>query len=299
MAEATSSSSEMDVEKAKNGSEDENIERGRQESVDTFNDDDVSSAFSESRHIEGPASLRSQSSTGLSRTTSRRLEQVNTTATNVLSTIRSRVPQRQFTHALVHEKTRPDVIVDFDGPDDPYRPINWLFKKKVITTLLYGLTTMTATFASAVFSTTIRQISQEFHVGEEVSNLGTSLFLFGLGLGPLVWAPLSELYGRKPAVLIPTFIAAIFAFGCGAGKDIQTIMICRFFQGFFGSAPVTNTGGVLGDIWSAEQRGTAIVGYVFEGRKPSLCLIHRCRHRQSRLPSSALPDIRDVSLPLI
>lgn len=35
----------------------------------------------------------------------------------------------------------------------------------------------------------------------------------------------------------------------------------RFFTGLFGSAPVTNTGGVLGDIWSAEQRGLAIVGY--------------------------------------
>jgi len=72
---------------------------------------------------------------------------------------------------------------------------------------------------------------------------------------------LSEIYGRKPAVLIPTFIAAMFAFGCGAAKDVQTVMICRFFQGLFGSAPVTNTGGVLGDIWSAEQRGTAIAGY--------------------------------------
>lgn len=38
-------------------------------------------------------------------------------------------------------------------------------------------------------------------------------------------------------------------------------MITRFFAGFFGSAPVTNTGGVLGDIWTAEERGAAIVGY--------------------------------------
>lgn len=39
------------------------------------------------------------------------------------------------------------------------------------------------------------------------------------------------------------------------------MMITRFFAGFFGSAPVTNTGGVLGDIWTAEERGAAIVGY--------------------------------------
>lgn len=81
------------------------------------------------------------------------------------------------------------------------------------------------------------------------------------GLGPLVWAPLSEVYGRKPAVLAPYFIAAIFSFGTATAKDLQTIMITRFFAGFFGSAPVTNTGGVLGDIWTAEERGAAIVGY--------------------------------------
>ena len=40
-------------------------------------------------------------------------------------------------------------------------------------------------------------------------------------------------------------------------------MLTRFFAGLFGSAPVTNTGGVLGDIWNPQQRGTAIVGYAF------------------------------------
>ena len=262
MAEPTSSASspsDMDIEKARQDLEKEDVDRTRH-SDEIANDDNTSSIFSES-HMEGPPSLREPSSTSLAQTTSRRLETVNTSASNVLSTIRSRAPRRQFTHPLTIEKTRPDVIVDFDGPDDPYRPLNWPFRKKAITTLLYGLTTMSATFASSVFSVTVRQISEDFHVGEEVGNLGTALFLFGLGLGPLIWAPLSELYGRKPAVLTPTFVAGIFAFGCGAGKDIQTVMICRFFQGLFGSAPVTNTGGVLGDIWSPEQRGAAIVGY--------------------------------------
>lgn len=70
-------------------------------------------------------------------------------------------------------------------------------------------------------------------------------------------------YGRKPAVLIPYFIAICFSFGTAAGKDIQTILITRFFAGLFASAPVTNTGGVLGDIWSPRDRGTAIVFYAF------------------------------------
>lgn len=65
-------------------------------------------------------------------------------AQNALSTIRSREPGQtaRFTHPLSHTKTTEDVIVDFDGPDDPYRPMNWGFMKKAVTTVLYGLTTM-------------------------------------------------------------------------------------------------------------------------------------------------------------
>lgn len=113
------------------------------------------------------------------------------------------------------------------------------------------------------YSPAINQISEQFHVGTEVSLLGLSVLLCGFGLGPLIWAPLSEIFGRKPAVLIPYFLAAVFSFGTATAKDIQTIIITRFFAGFFGAAPVTNTGGVLGDIWSPQERGTAIVGYAF------------------------------------
>lgn len=180
---------------------------------------------------------------------------------SALSTVRSRRPVPPLSHPLTYTKTGPDVIVEFDGPDDPYNPLNWPFKKKVITTVLYGFTTMGSTWASSVYSPAIGQISEQFHVGTEVSLLGLSFLLFGFGVGPLLWAPLSEVYGRKPAVLAPYFIAAIFSFGTATAKDIQTVLITRFFAGLFGSAPVTNTGGVLGDIWPPETRGIAIVGY--------------------------------------
>ncbi|MCJ1310303.1 hypothetical protein MMC25_003965 [Agyrium rufum] len=169
----------------------------------------------------------------------------------------------QFSHPLSHAKTSEDFLVDFDGPDDPYQPLNWPLRKKLLTTLLYGFTTMGSTFASSSYSPAIDIVAEQYHVSTEVSTLGLSFLLLGFGLGPCCWGPLSEVYGRKYAVLLPYFIAGIMSFGTGAGKDIQTILITRFFTGFFGSAPVTNTGGVLSDIWDAKQRGTAIVLYAF------------------------------------
>jgi len=65
-------------------------------------------------------------------------------AQSIVSRIRSREPGQtaRFSHPLTREKTSSDSLVTFDGDDDPYRPMNWNFKKKVVTTVLYGLTTM-------------------------------------------------------------------------------------------------------------------------------------------------------------
>lgn len=118
-----------------------------------------------------------------------------------------------------------------------------------------------ATWASSVYSPAVGKVAEEFHVGQEVATLGVSLLLFGFATGPLVFAPLSELFGRKLAILSPVFIAAIFSIATAVAKDIQTVMISRFFTGFFSAAPITSTGGVMGDIWPPRVRAAAIVCY--------------------------------------
>jgi hypothetical protein len=137
---------------------------------------------------EGPDRSAPRLSRSESRGQAPILQRVETT----LSTIRSRKPVPPFRHPLAQVPTTKDVIVDFNGPDDPYRPLNWTFKKKVVTTLLYGLTTMGTTWASSVISPGINLISEDFEVKTIVATCSISLMLFGFGLGPLVWAPLSE-----------------------------------------------------------------------------------------------------------
>ena len=180
----------------------------------------------------------------------------------VLSRIRSRAAGApSFSHPLAHVQTTADQLVDFEGADDPYHPLNWPTRKKVVTTLLYGLVTMTATWASSAYSAGTLAVAREYGVGTQTATLGTTLFLFGFGIGPLLWAPLSEVFGRRVAVLAPMFVAACFSFATATAKDLQTIMITRFFGAFFASAPVTNTGGVLGDLYSPAYRGIAMAGY--------------------------------------
>lgn len=77
-------------------------------------------------------------------------------------------------------------IVEFEGPDDPLNPLNWPVRKRIFATLLLSLTTFVVTFASSVFSSAVRAVAVEFKVSDEVAILGTSLFVVGFAIGPLV-----------------------------------------------------------------------------------------------------------------
>jgi multidrug resistance protein len=88
--------------------------------------------------------------------------------------------------------------------------------------------------------------------------LGTSLFVLGFAFGPLIWGPLSELYGRKTPLFTGFFIFAIFNIPVAVAQNLQTIFICRFLGGLFASAPLAVVGGALADMWDPVNRGIAI-----------------------------------------
>jgi hypothetical protein len=78
----------------------------------------------------------------------------------------------------------PNDIVDWDGLNDPKNPMNWSKKKKLGVTVLLGLTTMGASFASSSFSPTFNAVSEEFGVSTEVVILTLSLYVLGFAFGP-------------------------------------------------------------------------------------------------------------------
>ncbi|CAN8096148.1 unnamed protein product [Discula destructiva] len=159
--------------------------------------------------------------------------------------------------------SRESLLVDFEGTSDVLQPRNWPFGKKIFTSLLYIMTSLGSVWASTADAPATAKIAAEMNVSDEVIILGTSLLLFGWGFGPLLWAPLSEVYGRKWPVLAPFAVAVAMSLGTAASKDIQTYLITRFFTGLFSSSSITSTGGVFVDLWDASQRGNAVVAYTF------------------------------------
>ncbi|KAK5999316.1 hypothetical protein QM012_005591 [Aureobasidium pullulans] len=149
-------------------------------------------------------------------------------------------------------------LVDWNGPDDPDNPQNWSKTKKWVITMMLSTLTFAATFASSVFSSATMATSERFRVNREVMVLGSSLFVLGFALGPILWGPLSELYGRKSPLFVGIFFCAIFQIPVALAQNIETILVCRFLGGIFGYSPMAVVGGALADIWDPIERGVAV-----------------------------------------
>lgn len=123
-------------------------------------------------------------------------------------------------------------------------------------------------FTSSIFSSATGAVAAQFHVSTEVGILGISLYVLGFATGPILWAPLSELRGRKLPLTIAMFGFSIFSIATAVAKDLQTVLICRFFGGVFGSCPLAVVAAVFSDMFDNRSRGLAITVFsmtVFSG----------------------------------
>ncbi|OTA98351.1 hypothetical protein M426DRAFT_17483 [Hypoxylon sp. CI-4A] len=161
-----------------------------------------------------------------------------------------------------------EYTVEFDGENDVTHPHNWNTWTKLAIALLACSGTYIATLSSAILSPAAAEVSSEFGVGLEVGDLGTALYVLGFATGPIIWAPTSELRGRKWPFTISMLLGGIFTLGSAVAKDIQTVIICRFFAGVCGAGPLTVVPGLLADIYDNRHRGVAISLYsltIFSG----------------------------------
>lgn len=142
--------------------------------------------------------------------------------------------------------------------DDPHNPQNWSVKYKWIITILCAHATLVVTFASSAPSSATSQVAEQFNSGSEVAELTTALFLAGYVAGPLLWAPLSEMLGRRPIFILTLAVFGLFQIGCALAQNIWTLIICRFFAAVFASSPLVNCGGVIADMWDPIRRGDAM-----------------------------------------
>ena len=109
---------------------------------------------------------------------------------------------------------------------------------------------------SSILATGIPQIMAEFHsTNDQLGSLTVSIYLLGFAAGPLLIAPLSEMYGRLPLYHSCNTLFAAFTVACATAPSLNSLIGLRFLQGCAGSAPLAIGGGTISDLIPQERRG--------------------------------------------
>lgn len=81
-----------------------------------------------------------------------------------------------------------EFLIEWQGPSDKGNPQNLPIWRKWLITMTLALLVLTTTFSSAVFSVAANVISEEYGVPVETAVFGgTSLFMLGFAVGPIIF----------------------------------------------------------------------------------------------------------------
>ncbi|KAF2020221.1 MFS general substrate transporter [Aaosphaeria arxii CBS 175.79] len=160
-----------------------------------------------------------------------------------------------ITTVTTNMTTDPRFEVDFEGADNPQE---WDMKRKSVIIFFMSFSTLVVVMYSTSYTAGIPGMMRSFGIHEKTPVvLGVTLYLFGLALGSIVLAPLSEIYGRRPVYLIAVFCFLVLIIPCALAKDLATILVVRFFGAIAGSAMISNAPGTVSDIIQEEWRALA------------------------------------------
>jgi MFS transporter, DHA1 family, multidrug resistance protein len=153
-----------------------------------------------------------------------------------------------------------DGLLDF-APGDIENPHNWSTARRGYITIIAVLLVTNATFASSSPSGCLPSIAEWAGVSEVAAGLTITLFLLGYCAGPLVFAPLSEFYGRRWIFYFTFGMYLAFNFLCAFAPNFGSLLVGRFLTGTFVAAPLANSPGVLADLWQPLERGNAMAAF--------------------------------------
>jgi len=153
-------------------------------------------------------------------------------------------------------------LVTWEGPDDPNNPKNWSYSRKWAATIVVSSFTFISPVSSSMVAPALTAIQKEFNITNQVElTLTLSIFVLAYAVGPLFLGPLSEMYGRVIILQTSNLLYLFFNLGCGLSQSKTQLIVFRFLSGLGGSAPLALGGGVLSDLFTAEERGKAISIY--------------------------------------
>ncbi|CAD6896307.1 unnamed protein product [Tilletia caries] len=159
---------------------------------------------------------------------------------------------------LTNEKLQKDpFLVKFEYEDGDSDPRRWKSSKKWAVVLLTLTFSTWAQMVSSMYAPAAEATARDLGVGVVAARVGQAIFLYGMAVGPILMAPLSEDFGRKPVLIAAVLLLGIFQIPTALTTNLGVFIFFRFLAGA-AAAAAFNVVGVIADLWPPEEQGWAV-----------------------------------------
>ncbi len=114
--------------------------------------------------------------------------------------------------------------------------------------LMLGLLSAIGPFAIDMYLPALPSIGQSLNASMGAVQASLMAFFISLGIGQLIYGPVSDMVGRKPPLYFGLLLFGVGSIGCALAPDIHTLVVLRFVQGLGACAGMVVPRAIVRDL---------------------------------------------------
>ena len=125
--------------------------------------------------------------------------------------------------------------------------------RRIALLVTIGLLSAFGPFGTDTYLPALPRLSAELRADDAGTQLTILGYLLGLGVGQLVWGPLSDRVGRRRPILAGTIGFVVVTLACVLAPSIELLVVARVLQGLLGAAGIVIGRAIVRDLYSGEE----------------------------------------------
>lgn len=129
---------------------------------------------------------------------------------------------------------------------------------------LLALIAFTGTLAMHIFVPALPKAAEALSTDSHTIQLSVTLYILGLALGQILYGPLAEAFGRRPAVLAALIIFLLGSIASFFAPNVETLLLARLVQALGGAGGLALSRVIVADTahGNAATKGLALLNMI-------------------------------------
>lgn len=117
-----------------------------------------------------------------------------------------------------------------------------------------------ASISTDLFLPALPTMAGDLHAQQGQLELVVSTYLFGFGLGQLLWGPVSDRLGRRGPIMLGMLVFALGSAGCALATEAWHVILWRVIQALGASAGVALARAMIRDLYERDRAARVMSG---------------------------------------